>query len=622
MFPNENQDSSLNSSLNSPVNSSLKSPLISSLNSPLKSSLNSPLKSPINQTKDINKNNIKVICRFRPLLETEIGSKSIIDYHNHQMISVLGKDYTSKFTFDTIFPPKTCQHEVYLVSIQQTVDDFLNGYNGTILTYGQTGSGKSYTMMGSSLYDQNKGIIPRISDDIFDKISNPANISTEYIVKVSYYEIYMESINDLLSNPQSSQLTPSKFTIHQDKINGIHIKNLCQVLVTSSQQLLTILQQGLKNRSNSSTLMNSQSSRSHAIFQIKLNQKNITTEVTKLSQLFLVDLAGSENIDKSGAVGQTLEEAKKINSSLSALGNVINALTDGKSTHIPYRDSKLTRILQESLGGNARTSLIINCSPSSNNECETISTLRFGTRAKFIKNKPHINEELSPDQKIKHLENLNLQNQNYIKELEEELHLWRNGTLPLITLNDSSHTNDFINNHKHVIETKKTLFEASPLYPTSIPLSLGSQDEAKSKLAVSELSAMSLAVPINYNEEIERRDKKIRELEDKLLNLKMDNLRYSHTEESKLFTLENALSKLNKKLTEVELININLRKHLSISEKIIESRDTKINNLKTSLKEQQVLISKETLDFRLKLGDIQSKLDFLNLKKEQKIPTI
>lgn len=130
--------------------------------------------------------------------------------------------------------------------------------------------------------------------------------------------------------------------------------------------------------------MNSESSRSHSIFQISITQKHTRTGSSKMSKLSLVDLAGSEKAGKTGAIGQTMEEAKKINKSLSSLGNVINALTDGKSVHVPYRDSKLTRILQESLGGNARTSLIINCSPSSYNEAETISTLRFGVRFDFL----------------------------------------------------------------------------------------------------------------------------------------------------------------------------------------------------------------------------------------------
>lgn len=141
--------------------------------------------------------------------------------------------------------------------------------------------------------------------------------------------------------------------------------------------------------------MNAESSRSHSLFIITIGQKNLKTGGSKAGKLYLVDLAGSEKIAKTGAEGQTLEEAKMINKSLSTLGNVINALTDGKSTHVPYRDSKLTRILQESLGGNARTTLIINCSPSSYNEPETLSTLRFGSRAKNIKNKAKINQELS-----------------------------------------------------------------------------------------------------------------------------------------------------------------------------------------------------------------------------------
>jgi kinesin family protein 5 len=142
--------------------------------------------------------------------------------------------------------------------------------------------------------------------------------------------------------------------------------------------------------------MNAESSRSHSIFVLTISQKNIETGSVRSGQLFLVDLAGSEKVGKTGATGQTLEEAKKINKSLSALGNVINSLTDGTSRHIPYRDSKLTRILQESLGGNSRTTLIINCSPSSFNDSETLSTLRFGVRAKTIKNKARMNVELSP----------------------------------------------------------------------------------------------------------------------------------------------------------------------------------------------------------------------------------
>src|SRR5271156_1580811 len=173
--------------------------------------------------------------------------------------------------------------------------------------------------------------------------------------------------------------------------------------------------------------MNAESSRSHSIFLITIQQRNTESGAQKTGNLYLVDLAGSEKVGKTGASGQTLEEAKKINKSLSALGMVINALTDGKSSHIPYRDSKLTRILQESLGGNSRTTLIINCSPSSYNDAETLSTLRFGMRAKTIKNKARMNVELSPAE-LKHLlkeaKGRVVLFQEYVGELEGELTLW------------------------------------------------------------------------------------------------------------------------------------------------------------------------------------------------------
>lgn len=176
--------------------------------------------------------------------------------------------------------------------------------------------------------------------------------------------------------------------------------------------------------------MNAESSRSHSIFVLTISQKNIETGSIRSGQLFLVDLAGSEKVGKTGATGQTLEEAKKINKSLSALGNVINSLTDGTSRHIPYRDSKLTRILQESLGGNSRTTLIINCSPSSFNDAETLSTLRFGVRAKTIKNKARMNVELSPAELkalLKEAKGRVVLFQEYVGELEWELSLWRGG---------------------------------------------------------------------------------------------------------------------------------------------------------------------------------------------------
>ena len=278
--------------------------------------------------------------------------------------------------------------------------------------------------MGSDIDDEDgKGIIPRIVEQIFASIlASPSNI--EYTVRVSYMEIYMEKIRDLLA-PQNDNLP-----VHEEKSRGVYVKGLLEIYVSSVQEVYEVMRRGGLARVVAATNMNEMSSRSHSIFVVTVTQKNVETGSAKSGQLFLVDLAGSEKVGKTGASGQTLEEAKKINKSLSALGMVINSLTDGKSTHIPYRDSKLTRILQESLGGNSRTTLIINCSPSSYNDQETISTLRFGVRAKAIKNKAKINAELSPTELKSLLKKAQSQVttfENYITALEGEVQLWRGG---------------------------------------------------------------------------------------------------------------------------------------------------------------------------------------------------
>ncbi len=283
-------------------------------------------------------------------------------------------------------------------------------------------------MMGSDIEDEtSRGIIPRIVEQMFTSIlQSPGNI--EYTVRVSYMEIYMERIRDLLV-PQNDNLP-----VHEEKSRGVYVKGLLEIYVSSVQEVYEVMRRGGAARATAATNMNQESSRSHSIFVITISQKNVETGSAKSGQLFLVDLAGSEKVGKTGASGQTLEEAKKINKSLSALGMVINSLTDGKSTHIPYRDSKLTRILQESLGGNSRTTLIINCSPSSYNDAETLSTLRFGVRAKAIKNKAKINAELSPvelKQLLKKAQHQVITFETYVSTLEGEVQSWRSGeTVP------------------------------------------------------------------------------------------------------------------------------------------------------------------------------------------------
>ena len=315
------------------------------------------------------------------------------------------------------------QHDIFDYSIKSTVDDIMDGYNGTVFAYGQTGAGKSYSMMGSMDDPEQKGIIPRITEQIFTAIQNGSD-TIDWLLRVSYMEIYMEQIRDLLK-PANSNLP-----IHEEKGKGVYVKGLTELYVQSADEVYEIMRVGGEARKVASTNMNQESSRSHSIFVINVEQENRETKSKKSGTLFLVDLAGSEKVGKTGASGQTLEEAKKINKSLSALGMVINALTDGKSSHVPYRDSKLTRILQESLGGNSRTTLIICCSPSSYNDQETLSTLRFGTRAKAIKNKAKVNAELSPAELKAIIKKYELQGSNMAKWIalaNPELIRWHAG---------------------------------------------------------------------------------------------------------------------------------------------------------------------------------------------------
>jgi kinesin family protein 5 len=293
------------------------------------------------------------------------------------------------FTFDHAFPPSAAQVDVYNVSAKPIVESVMQGFNGTVLAYGQTSSGKTFTMTGPDMNDgEMMGVIPRMVSTVFDQIES-SDPKIEFQVKVGYCEIYLERIKDLLDTSKVN------LKVHEDRARGIYIAELTEDYVSSRDEVYHLMRLGSSNREVGYTQMNSGSSRSHSIFILTVTQTSLTDLATKTGKLFLVDLAGSEKVGKTGAEGKRLEEAKNINKSLTMLGNVITALTDGKSSHVPYRDSKLTRVLQDSLGGNSKTTLIVTCSPSPFNEAETISTLRFGVRAKSIKNKPKVNREYS-----------------------------------------------------------------------------------------------------------------------------------------------------------------------------------------------------------------------------------
>lgn len=340
---------------------------------------------------------VKVVVRCRPMNEKETSARFdrvvSVDVKLGQ-ISVknprgLPNELPKTFTFDSVYDWNSKQLELYDETFRPLVDSVLLGFNGTIFAYGQTGTGKTYTMEGVRNDPERKGVIPNSFEHIFTHISRSQN--QQYLVRASYLEIYQEEIRDLLSKDQAKRLE-----LKERPDTGVYVKDLSSFVTKSVKEIEHVMNVGNQNRSVGATNMNEHSSRSHAIFLITIECSELGLDGEnhiRVGKLNLVDLAGSERQTKTGAQGERLKEATKINLSLSALGNVISALVDGKSTHIPYRDSKLTRLLQDSLGGNARTVMVANVGPASYNVEETLTTLRYANRAKNIKNKPKVNED-------------------------------------------------------------------------------------------------------------------------------------------------------------------------------------------------------------------------------------
>ncbi|XP_003407846.1 kinesin-like protein KIF27 isoform X1 [Loxodonta africana] len=343
---------------------------------------------------------VKVAVRIRPLLCKEV-------LHNHQVCVrvipntqqiIIGRDRV--FTFDYVFGKSSTQDEVYNTCIKPLVLSLIEGYNATVFAYGQTGSGKTYTIGGghvASVVEGQKGIIPRAIQEIFQNISENSNV--DFTIKVSYIEVYKEELRDLLELETSMK----DLHIREDEKGNTVIVGAKECLVESADDVLSLLEMGNAARHTGTTQMNEHSSRSHAIFTISICQVEKNMEAAEdgswqspqhiVSKFHFVDLAGSERVTKTGNTGERFKESIQINSGLLALGNVISALGDPrrKSSHIPYRDAKITRLLKDSLGGSAKTVMITCVSPSSSDFDESLNSLKYANRARNIRNKPTVN---------------------------------------------------------------------------------------------------------------------------------------------------------------------------------------------------------------------------------------
>uniref|UniRef100_A0A673XPC9 Kinesin-like protein n=1 Tax=Salmo trutta TaxID=8032 RepID=A0A673XPC9_SALTR len=339
---------------------------------------------------------VRVALRCRPLVAKEIneGCQTCLTFVPGEPQVVVGTE--KAFTYDYVFDPTTEQEEVFNSAVSPLLCGLFKGYHATVLAYGQTGSGKTFSMGGTYTSAQENeptvGVIPRVVRMIFQEREKHTDCESSLIV--SYLEIYNEEILDLLC-PSASKDKPSTINIREDPKEGIKIVGLTERQVMSAHEMVGCLELGNSARTVGSTAMNAASSRSHAIFTITLEQRRGTDKSDNVvSKLHLVDLAGSERQKKTKAEGDRLKEGISINRGLLSLGNVISALGDEskKGTgFVPYRDSKLTRLLQDSLGGNSHTLMIACISPADSNIEETINTLRYADRARKIKNKPVVN---------------------------------------------------------------------------------------------------------------------------------------------------------------------------------------------------------------------------------------
>lgn len=608
--------------------------------------------------------NIQVAIRIRPLNSKEVhesqGKKCLNVNKANKSISISINSNTKNFSFDYIGDEDTSQDEIFESIGKPIVNSCLCGYNGSIFAYGQTGAGKTYTIMGppdASLPLQFRGILPRCLEFLFSSIKKELkkNLDLEYLIKCSFLEIYNEQINDMISPDQRNLL------IREDIKKGAYVENLQQETITSFDEALEIIEKGIKYRHIGSTSMNKESSRSHSVFTLQIESKEKREDLWnfKNSYFHLIDLAGSERQKLTEAFGDRLKEAGMINKSLSSLGNVVSSLveiSEGRSRHVPYRDSKLTFLLKDSIGGNSKTCIIANISPSYFSYGETLSTLRFAERAKLVKNKAIINEDTMGTiselrTEVKRLKSL-LKNQqeNFPTENPANFNDRIKGVEALleqnlrIRLQSESSLGQEIEERENYINSLVSALEKCEKKIKSDKKTIKNKDEALKKLQKSEKTIENNLIE-ELKEEIERlrRENENNPVEAKL-SAENNNLK------SKIAFLENELKESSSSMTSrlklnqdfTEKLQIALRKsanereqlHILLQEysKKFKRDDTglalELQTAKKQIKELRNLLSQEkdkvsVLEEQISvINESQLIEDFNNSSRESKLSTL
>ncbi|MBA0807317.1 hypothetical protein Gohar_023129 [Gossypium harknessii] len=490
--------------------------------------------------------NVQVILRCRPLSaeEMRIHTPVVISCNESRrevcaVQNIANKQIDRTFLFDKVFGPSSQQKELFELAVSPIVNEVLEGYNCTIFAYGQTGTGKTYTMEGGARkkngeFPSDAGVIPRAVKQIFDILEAQ---SAEYSMKVTFLELYNEEITDLLAPEETTKFIDDKskkpIALMEDGKGGVFVRGLEEELVTTANEIYKILEKGSAKRRTAETLLNKQSSRSHSIFSITIHIKECTPEgeeMIKCGKLNLVDLAGSENISRSGAREGRAREAGEINKSLLTLGRVINALVE-HSGHVPYRDSKLTRLLRDSLGGKTKTCIIATVSPSIHCLEETLSTLDYAHRAKNIKNKPEINQKMMKSALIKDL-------YSEIDRLRQEVYAAREKNGIYIPRD----------RYLHDEAEKKAMAEKIER------MELVSESKEKQITEVQELYNSQQMLTADLSEKLGKTEKKLEETENALFDLEDKHRQANATIKEKEFLISNLLKSGE--------LKYDLRKHL------------------------------------------------------------